>query len=97
MFSSGLSRAEIADEMMISDTHLAQILYKARSLGIIIPFGVSGRPAAGKGAYAHLPSAERIEALRKQGVSYAAIAERFGTSANSLKVRASYYRKKLAK
>lgn len=98
MFAAGASRAEIADDMMISDTHLAQIIHKARQLGVVIPFGgTGGRPSAGKGCYAHLPTAARVEELLQQGVSYAILAERYSTSANSLKVRVCRYRKTLAK
>lgn len=96
MLYNGFTRKEIMDEMDISDRHLNRLFSDARKRGEPVPRGRTGRPigldpinGAPIGALVRVRSELRLAGV-KRGI-HKQIAERFGLTANNVKVRLWHY------
>ena len=88
LFSQGLNRHEIADEMAISDDHLAVVLRRAAAKGYAVPPLMPKRPPTGVSTAALLKTRED---LRRRGVTgrsvNAMIAARFNLETPCVRMR----------
>lgn len=95
MLNNGFSRADICDEMVITNQHLSTLFNQARRKGVAIPKGrPPGNSRPGKVPIQRLM--EIYESLEKRGFKgaglYRVMSERTGISINCLRVRIWRYK-----
>lgn len=92
LFSQGLNRHEIADEMAIGDDHLAVVLRRAAAKGYDVPPFLPKRPSSGVSTADLLATCEKLRAGGVTGRSVnAMIAKRFGLETPCVRMRLIRY------